>query len=286
MKIKWKSFLWEMLGGLLVSIGVYNFAAQAEFPMTGFTGIALIMYRLFELPIGVSNIVLNIPVSILCYRLLGRGFFLRSVRCMMISALMVDYVAPLFPVFTGDRMLAAICTGVISGIGYALIYMQNSSSGGADFVIMAIKAKLPHVALGNITFMFAAGVIGITWLIFGDTEGVIYGLIINYLSGFVINQTMYGLNAGKLTMVVTKKGKVIADTIEKCCQRGSTIINAFGGYKEEPKQMVFCACSNKQMFRLQKVIKEVDPESFMVIWESNEVRGDGFHVFTLEQNEK
>ena len=183
-------------------------------------------------------------------------------------------------------MLAAICTGVISGIGYALIYMQNSSSGGADFVIMAIKAKLPHVALGNITFMFAAGVIGITWLIFGDTEGVIYGLIINYLSGFVINQTMYGLNAGKLTMVVTKKGKVIADTIEKCCQRGSTIINAFGGYKEEPKQMVFCACSNKQMFRLQKVIKEVDPESFMVIWESNEVRGDGFHVFTLEQNEK
>ena len=123
---------------------------------------------------------------------------------MVVSSIFMDYVTPLFPVFTGDRLLAAICTGVIGGSGYALIYLQSSSTGGAAFIIMALKARYPYLPLGNITFTFAVGVIALTWAIFGDTEGVIYGLIINFLSGVVINKIMYGMNAGKLTMIITE----------------------------------------------------------------------------------
>lgn len=280
-----KYFLGECIGSFFIAISLYNFAAQANFPMTGFSGISMILYRLFDIPLGFSNIALNIPVAIICYHLLGKQFFFRTVRCMLISSIMTDYLAPFFPLFTGDRLLAAICTGVIGGIGYALIYMQNSSTGGADFIVMSIKAKNPHIALGNITFLFAFTVIFASWLIFRDTEGVIYGLIINYLSGFVINKTMYGINSGKLTMIVTENGKQIADAIEENCHRGSTIMNAFGGYQLTPKQIVLCACSNKQMYRLEKVIKSIDPASFMVIWESNEVRGNGFEVFSPGQND-
>lgn len=285
MSEKWRAFSIELIGSFLIAVSMYNFAAQSEFPMTGFSGISMILYRLFKIPLGFSNLALNIPVAFICFRLLGRQFFFRSLRCMIISSLMMDYLAPLFPSFSGDRLLAAICTGVIGGIGYALIYMQNSSTGGADFIIMAIKAKKPHIALGNITFLFAFTVILTTWLIFGDTEGVIYGLIINFLSGFVINHTMYGINSGKLTMVVTEHGKQVADCIEECCHRGSTIINALGGYQEDPRQIVFCACSNKQMYQLEKAIKHIDPKSFMVIWESNEVRGNGFHVLSPGEKE-
>lgn len=274
------SYLIELLGCLLVAVSVFNFAAAAEFPMTGFSGIAMILYRLFRIPLGVSNLVLNIPMAFLCFRLLGRSFFLRSLYCMVVSSFMMDYVAPLFPVFTGERMLAAICTGVLGGIGYALIYMQGSSTGGADFAIMAVKAKKPHVALGNITFLCAVIIIFASWLIFGDVEGVIYGLIINYLSGFVINKTMSGLNGGKLTMIVTGQGKQISNAIEECCHRGSTIIEAAGGYQGEARQVVLCACSSKQMYQVQKAIKYVDPDSFMVIWDSNEVQGNGFRIWT------
>jgi len=150
---------------------------------------------------------------------------------------------------------------------------------------MAVKAYKPHVALGNITFLCAALIISANWLIFRDTDGVLYGLIINYLSGIVINHTMYGANSGKVTMVVTEHGKKIADAIENCCHRGSTIINAFGGYQEANKQMVFCACSNKQMYQLKKVIKDTDPASFMVVWESNEVQGEGFRIVSVGQDE-
>ena len=88
----------ELLGSILIAVGIYNFAAASAFPMTGFSGIALIFNRLFALPVGLTIIVLNVPVAALCYKLLGKQFFLRSVRCMVISSIMIDYLAPLFPV--------------------------------------------------------------------------------------------------------------------------------------------------------------------------------------------
>ena len=90
-----KQIFWEVVGSAFIAGGIYNFAVQAGFPMTGFSGISIILYQLFGVPVGFSTILLNIPVAILCYRLLGRHFFFSSLRCMLISSLMIDYVAPL-----------------------------------------------------------------------------------------------------------------------------------------------------------------------------------------------
>ena len=151
--------MWELAGSIFYAIGIYNFALQAEFPMTGFSGISIILYRLFNISIGLSTVLLNIPVAILCCKLLGRKFFVSSIRCMLLSSFIVDYVAPLFPVYQGDRLLAALCTGVFCGIGYAMIYTRNSSTGGADFIIMAVKALRPHLSMGNISFLTDVGII-------------------------------------------------------------------------------------------------------------------------------
>lgn len=133
------------------------------------------MYRLFGLPIGVMTIVLNIPVALLCYRLLGRGFFLRSVRCMLISSVFVDYVAPLFPLYQGTRLIAAICAGVLGGFGYAMIYLRNSSTGGSDFIVLAVKAVRPYLSLGKIVFAADSLVILTGGILFRDFDGIIYG---------------------------------------------------------------------------------------------------------------
>lgn len=187
----------ELLGSILIAVGIYNFAAASAFPMTGFSGIALIFNRLFALPVGLTIIVLNVPVAALCYKLLGKQFFLRSVRCMVISSIMIDYLAPLFPVYTGSRMLAAICTGVLAGLGYAIIYMQNSSTGGTDFIIMAVKALKPYLSLGKIAFLSDVGIILIGGILFRDMDGIVYGMIINFLFAVVVDKAVYGINAGK-----------------------------------------------------------------------------------------
>jgi len=278
--------MWEVIGSIFVAIGIYNFAVQAHFPMTGFSGIAIILYRLFHVPIGLSTILLNIPVAILCYKLLGKKFFISSLRCMLISSILIDYAAPLFPVYQGDRLLAALCTGVFGGIGYAMIYMKNSSTGGSDFIIIAVKALWPHLSLGNIAFLSDVGIILVGGILFKDVDGMIYGMIVNLLFAVVVDKMIYGINSGKVAFIVTKQGKHICQIIDDCCQRGSTILRAQGGYKGDDLQVVMCACNGKEMYKLRKTVKEMDPESFFVIMESNEVHGEGFKMMNIGETNK
>ncbi|MGN0293923.1 MAG: YitT family protein [Lachnospiraceae bacterium] len=275
----------EVLGSVLLAAATYNVALGAEFPMTGFSGISLILYRLYRIPIGVSTILLNIPVSIVCYKLIGKEFLLKSFRCMIISSVIIDHIAPLFPLYHGERMIAALLTGVLGGLGYAVIYMRNSSTGGADFIIMSVKALKPHVNLGTITFLSDAGIVLIGGIIFRDPEGIVYGLIINYLLSIVVDKVILGMNSGRVAFIVTENGRQICECIDRCCMRGSTILHGSGGYKGDRKDIVMVAGSNKDLYQIRKTVKKVDPASFIIIMESKEVHGEGFHPTEIAEAE-
>lgn len=266
----------DVLGGLLIGAGIYNFAVNAGFPLSGISGLALIFYRLFGVPIGWASMIMNIPIAIGCYRTLGKEFFLRSVRTVIITSFITDYVVTLFPVYSGERMLAAICTGVLSGLGYAVIYMNNSSTGGSDFVIMTIRAKKPHLSLGKITFGVDCVVVLLGGVIFKDVNATIYGLLITYFITVVIDKIMYGIDSGKMTLIVTDKTQEVIEIIDQYVRRGATLLEGKGSYTGTKKEIVMCACNNKQMYIIRKKVKEVDPEAFIVIMESNEVVGAGF----------
>ena len=269
---------WEILGSLMIAIGLYNFAIAAQLPLTGFSGIAFLLNYITGVPIGWTIIALNIPVAILCFKTLGKSFFFRSLRCMIVSSLMIDYVAPMLPVYRGERLLAALATGIVAGFGYTLIYTRDSSTGGLDFIIMAIKNWKPHSPLGKITFALDVIVILISGIVFHDVDGVIYGLIVSYLLSLIVDRIIFNINAGKLALVITEHGKLISQTIEDTCHRGSTILQGEGGYQGAQKQVVLSACNTKQMVEIQRAVKKVDPASFLIILESNEVHGDGFHT--------
>ena len=150
----------EIAGSFLGAVGTYNFAVSLKVPMTGITGVAMIFNRLYGLPLGWMTLILNVPLALLCIRVLGKKFFLRSIRCMLCLSLMVDYVAPRLPVYDGDRLLAALGAGVLSGLGYGLIYKQNSSSGGTDFLTVAFKTHFRHISMGTLEFVTAIAVMG------------------------------------------------------------------------------------------------------------------------------
>lgn len=266
----------DIIGGILIGAGVYNFAANAGFPLSGISGLALILYRLFGTPIGWVSMIMNIPIAIICYRTLGREFFVRSIRTVIITSFIMDYIVTLFPVYSGDRMLAAICTGVFSGLGYALVYMNNSSTGGSDFIIMTIRAKKPHLSLGKITFGVDCVVVLLGGIIFRDVDATIYGLIITYFITVAVDKIMYGIDAGKMTLIVTDKTPEVIGIIDQYIQRGATILEGKGSFTGVEKEIVMCACNNKQMYIIRKKVKEVDPNAFIVIMESNEVVGAGF----------
>ena len=267
----------DVISGILIALGTYNFAAEADFPMVGVNGIALIFYHLFGSPIGTVALILNIPIAIFCFRILGRVFFMHSVRTIIITSLIMDYVAPLFPVYTGDRLLAALCSGILSGLGYAFIYMRGSSTGGVDFIILSVKARRPHMSIGKITFVIDLTVVLIgTAAISRDIDGLIYGAIVSFLISLMVDKVMYGIDAGKLTLIVTDKPPTVAQKTNDIAGRGTTFLKAKGGFTEEDKSVVMCACDNKQMYPIQNAVKEADPKAFIIILESNEVLGEGF----------
>lgn len=279
--INWKEtgidILVDIFAGMVIAIGIYNFALNANFPVAGFSGMAIILYHLLGIPVGAGTILLNVPVAVFCYKFLGRTFFLKSVKTTIISSILMDYVSPLLPVYDGDRLLAALCMGVLTGLGYALIFMRGSSTGGQDFISMSIKKVKPHMTLGVITFVLDMLTILLgSVLVFKDVDGFIYGLIVTYLMATVMDRIMYGIDEGKMTLIVTDKGREVSGKIDEYLDRGSTIIKGTGSYTGQEKDIVMCASNNKEMYTIKRLARQVDPKSFTIIMESNEVVGEGF----------
>lgn len=282
---KYTNLLLQTLGCFISAAGIYSFAVAAEVPVTGVAGICAILYRLFGIPMGLSNVLINIPIILCTYKLLGRSFFIRSVYCMVLFAIFTDYLLPLMPVYQGDRLLATICGGVVGGIGDALIYMNNSSTGGLDFITMGIKARHPHLPFGNITFAAALAVILLNGAVFQDVDSIIYGIMFNFIVSAVINKMMFGFSSSMLAMIVTDDGKAACAEIDRVADRGSTILQGHGGYGGQPKDVVLCACSNKQLYEIEHAVQAIDPGCFIIMLQSNEVHGEGFRQLELGKSE-
>ena len=239
-KNKYTNLLLQTLGCFISAAGIYSFAVAAEVPVTGVAGICAILYRLFGIPMGLSNVLINIPIILCTYKLLGRSFFIRSVYCMVLFAIFTDYLLPLMPVYQGDRLLATICGGVVGGIGDALIYMNNSSTGGLDFITMGIKARHPHLPFGNITFAAALAVILLNGAVFQDVDSIIYGIMFNFIVSAVINKMMFGFSSSMLAMIVTDDGKAACAEIDRRYGAGTAVLTLRDSYYNMKEKIVPC----------------------------------------------
>lgn len=280
-KMKMKNIMFDLLadiaGSFLIAIGIYNFATASEFPVTGVSGIAQVLFLYFGLPIGTMTTLINIPIILVCSKVLGVKFIMKSVKTLLISNFFMDVVAPLFPIYKGDLMLSCICMGLLAGLGYALIFLRDSSTGGLDFISLTIRSLKPHISLGKIIVVVDCTVLLVCGLLMGgNVDKIIYGLIATYIVSVVVDKVMYGMDAGKVTLIVTEKGYEVAEKIHDLTQRGATLLKGVGSHTKSDKQVVMCACSYKQMHMVQKAVTEVDRNAFLVMMEANQVRGEGF----------
>ncbi len=266
----------DVLGSILYAAGIYTFASGAEFAPGGISGLALIINHLWGLPIGVMTLVINIPIILFSFRLLGHRFFLKSMRTMIINTLFVDLVFPCFPIYQGDPLIAALFAGALLGAGLALIYMRGSSTGGVDFVIMSVKKLRPHLSLGQVTMALDLLIILLGWPVFGNVDSVLYGIVAAFANSIIVDKVMYGMGAGKLVHVITKHGAEVARQISKATERGATLIRAMGAYTGDETQVLLCACSKSEAYKVRAAAHEVDPNSFVMITETSEVFGEGF----------
>ncbi len=267
---------YDIVGSFFFAVGVYNFAAQANFAPGGVTGIAIIVNHFTKLPIGTLALIFNIPLIVLAWRILGHRFLLRSFRTLIVNTVFLDIISPRLPVYGGDPLLAALFAGALAGMGLAVIYQNKSSTGGSDLLIMSLRKKRPHMSLGQIT-MFVDGVIVlIGGLVFQKIDSVLYGFVYSAVLIVVIDKIMFGFISGKLAMIISSRGEEISLEIGKRLTRGSTILRAKGAFSKEHRPVVMCACSRSQVPEVRKIVREVDPDALMIVTSYDEVYGEGF----------
>ncbi len=266
----------NLVSALFIGLAVKNFASANDFPMSGINGIMLLLHHFFGTPIGFGTILLNIPILIICHRFLSKKFVLKSIATMITIALVIDLVCPLLPTFTADKMLAVICAGTLSGIGSAMIFANNSSGGGLDFVTMSIKSRRPYFSVGSISFAVAAVIITISGICYHDFTGIIYGAILQFISAMIMDKILYRMNEGKLMLIISDQTDLIAESINMQEDRSSTLINATGSYTGRESDILLCACSNREMYEIREQINEIDDKAFTIILNSREVVGKGF----------
>lgn len=266
----------DAAGGILYAVGLYTFASTAQFAPGGISGIALLLNHLWGLPLGITSLVLNIPLVALSFKIVGRSFLFKTMRSMVVCTLFLDVVFPFFPTYTGSSLLAALYSGALVGAGLALFYLRGSSSGGTDFLIMSVKVLRPHLSIGSVTMAIDLVVILLGWPVFGNIDAVLYGMVATATTSVVVDKIMYGMGAGKLAIIITVAGNEVAAEINRVCQRGSTLIRARGSYTDADRQVLLCACSRPEAYKVRSAAHAVDPGAFVMITETSEVFGEGF----------
>lgn len=143
----------DLLGSLVLSIGVRCFSAANDIAPGGASGLGVILNHLTDLPIGTLVFAVNVPILILAYVVLGRLFTLKSFKTILINSLVMDLIVSHFPVYQGSRLLGGLFGGVLVGTGIAIVFMRGSTTGGSDIISRVLQKKFPYMSIGTVLFM-------------------------------------------------------------------------------------------------------------------------------------
>lgn len=252
-----------ILGALLNAVGLNFFLIPANVYSSGFTGIAMLISRVLEdytpffISTGILLLLLNIPVAILGWQKVGKSFTLYSFFSVAATTFFLELV-PLYS-FSEDILLNAVFGGVIMAIGVGITLKYGASTGGLDIIAMVLS-RMKDKPVGTYFFLFNSIIILAAGLLFG-WEKALYTLVSLYVSTRVID-AIHTRHEKLTAMVITKKADVLKKAIHSKLVRGITMIPAKGAFTNETKDMLIIVITRYELYDLEKIIKEEDPQAF------------------------
>lgn len=264
-----------ILGCALMALGTSLFLLPNQLSSGGFAGIATIIYYLFNLPLGTSMLILNIPLIILTIIKVGKETAIKGVIGTIVLSTFIDIFETFNPL-TEDRLLACIYGGILIGLGTAIVLKANASTGGTDLLTYIIRAYKPHFKASNLIVMVDISIVFLNVLFFREIEIGLYSAIAIYLSGKMIDIVFEGIYFTKTMFIVSNKYKEIAQEIGQKLDRGSTAIYAKGMYTRERKMILWCVASRGEVAKIKDIAQEIDSKAFIVISSAREAWGKGF----------
>ena len=272
-----KEILYDAMGTLAVSVGLYSFAEKINIAPGGVSGIAIIVKYLTGFPLGLTTLLLNMPLLLIAYKFMGRSFTMKTLRTVIINTIVLDMVVtPYFPQYNGDRLLGAIFGGVIIGSGLGFVFMHGSSTAGTDILGYLVERKYPHISIGKALMFIDLSILASSVVVFRDFESGLYAIVALFSQTVVINKLVYGAEKGRNLFIISQKSESIATRIMQECNRGATFLSARGAYSKNPTSVLMCVVRVWEYYRIKSIVYEEDPGAFVIATQAEHIIGEGF----------
>ena len=276
--------VYDIVGSVIYAIGTLVFIAPNNIAPGGASGIAIMLNYLFGLPIGMMSFAVNVPLLILAFIYIGKGFTFKTLRTVVINTVMLDFViSPLIEKYhildmLGDdeRLVGALFGGVFVGAGLAIIFLRDSTTGGTDVAGRLLQLKFPHLQIGRAMMFVDVVIVSISVLVFGSLDSALYALVTIFVTSRVIDSIIYGADKGTMAVIVSSNPREIVAEVFDQLERGVTILKGIGAYSGQDKEVLLCAVRQPQVHKLEKIVYEADPNAFIIVTEANQVLGEGF----------
>ena len=297
-KIDWKNIDWKeffktyaliVLGTFIMSIGYVVFVSPLKLAPGGVYGIAIILHHLFNFPIGLSGICLDIPLLVIGTLWLGPKFGAKTIVGVITLPAFISLWEKIYgyePLISlpGQPMtpdpaanfIVALCGGVIIGIGLGLIFKTRATSGGSDIIAMIIAKYVKHIPLGTLLIIVDSTIVLAALVAFKDWTIPLYSWLIIYVTGIVMDRVIVGFHSNKVVLIVSDYYDEIRQHIFDELDRGGTFLNGEGMYNNDEKKIIFTSISRKQLPVLVHFVHEIDPKAFVSILDASETLGNGF----------
>lgn len=270
-----KELIYIVIGCAIMAIGTSLFLLPNKLSSGGFAGIATIIYYLFNLPLGITMLVLNIPLFIISFIRVGKDTAYKGLIGTIVLSTFIDFFDRFEPLTT-DRFLACIYGGISIGIGTAIVLKANASTGGTDMLSYVIRSYKSHFRTSNLIVLIDIAIVCLNVIVFHQIEIGLYSAIAIYLMGKMIDIVFEGIYFTKNMFIVSNKYKEIAKEVGEKLDRGSTGIYAKGMYSREKKMMLWCVASRNEVAIIKEIAIRIDPQAFIVISNAREAWGKGF----------
>ncbi len=273
-----------LIGAFIFSFGIVNFNMTNELTEGGFTGIALILYHLFGTSPALMNLIFNIPLFFVGYKLLGRLSFIYTLTGTLSVSLFL-WICERYPMhidLKDDLLLASLFGGVFIGVGLGIIFRFGGTTGGVDILARLMK-KYFDIAMGRTMFAFDCLVLIATYITIGDYIITMYTLVCVFVGARVIDIIQDSGYSARGAMIISERHKEISDEINSLLDRGVTIISAHGHYSQTERPIIYCVVPRNEITRLKQIINSIDPHAFVSLLDVHDVLGEGF---TLDEFKK
>ena len=268
-----------LLGTLCMSAPVKLIYEPMKMVMGGFGGFAIVIKYFaqgfgLDIPVWLSNALLNIPVFIIALFVLGKDFVAKTLLGAVSFAVWL-YIIPTYDLCGGDFLLAVAIGGLLDGVGIGLIFLTNSTSGGTDMVSAILHKFFKHYSVPSILFIVDGLIVVLGAFVLGFRNAM-YGIITIYFLTKISDTMLEGVKFAKLVYIISDEYEKIAKLIMSEMDRGVTALSAKGMYTNKEKSMLFCVVGKKEIVKLKEIAAATDPRSFIIVSDVREAFGEGF----------